>query len=231
MFKYCIAVLSILSIHVVAYGQLSGGAKAGINLNSLRGDESYDVIPGLNVGGYAKYKLTDFLSGRGELLYTQQGANLYDYRVLSSELYRTGSKVKFHSISLPLLLEFGLSSLTEDNLQPKLLVGGFYNYVFYARETYTNVAQVKGYDKISYEGSQDVSSLFEKAQYGFIGGIAADVVVFKRPVSFEFRYHYNVNGVNKPGTQRYYNLRGTHDKWGNDLKLATLSINVSVQLF
>jgi hypothetical protein len=92
------------------------------------------------------------------------------------------------------------------------------------------VVKVSGYDQVTYSGHTDISSLFRKNQIGLLAGIAAEVKLFGKPVSFEFRYHYNVNPVNVAGTQRRPNLIATHQKWGNDLKLATLSFNVAVTL-
>ena len=214
-----------------ATAQFTVGAKGGINLNSFRGNDEYDVVPGFNGGFILKHPLLPFLSGRVEALYMQQGANLIDYPVLLPDLRRSRSRVAFHSAQVPVLLEFGLPSLKEDNLQPKVLVGGFYSYTVYARETYNNVIAVSGYGKVDYDGYSDVTSLFERQQYGFIGAIAADVKVRSVPISIEFRYQYNLDRVNKPETVELPNLRLTHQKWGDNLNLSTLSINVAATLF
>jgi hypothetical protein len=214
-----------------ASAQIAVGPKGGINFNSFRGNEAYDVIPAFNVGGFVKYPFFPFLSARGEVLYMQQAANLIDYRVLTPDLARIHAKVRFHNIQIPLLAEFGLPSLNEDDLQPKLWVGGFYSYTFYARESYTNVAKITGYDRVEYEGHRDFTGLINRSQFGLIGALGADVKIKSIPFSIEFRYQYNLNKVNKSGTQQLLNMKSTHDKWGNDLNLSTLSINVAATLF
>jgi hypothetical protein len=216
---------------VPSIAQIAVGPKAGINFNSFRGNDQYDVIPGFNVGGFAKYPIFDFLSARAELLYTVQGANLYDYRIITPDLQRNNAKVKFHNLQIPVMAEFGLPALSEDDVKPKLWLGGFYTTNIYARETYTNVARVTGYNPIEYSGHSNVKHLFKKSQYGLMAGIGGDIKVYSYPVSLEFRYQYHLNRINKPGTQSAFNLSNTHEEWGDRLYLATLSINVAVTLF
>ena len=215
-------------------GQIAVGPKAGINFNSFRNSKEYrnyfDVIPGFNVGGFAKYPVLPFLTARVEALYMQQGANLYDYYVIN-DLYRKNSKIRFHNFEVPVLAEFGLPSLAEESLQPKLLLGGFYSYTIYSRESYQNIARISGRPAIEYDGFSDTRDQFTRSQYGIIGALAAEMKVFNYPISLEFRYQYNINRANKPGTQNSYNLAATADKWGDKLYLHTLSINVAVTLF
>lgn len=211
--------------------QFLTGAKAGINFNSFRGGKEYDVVPGFNAGAIVKYPFLDFLTLRGEILYMLQGANLYDYTVLPGELNRSRVRVAFHNLQVPLLAELGLPSLAGDNLQPKLLLGAFYSHNFYARESYNNIARVYGSRTVQYDGHSDITSQFNRNQFGLIAALATDFKAFSRHVSLEFRYHYNLNRANQPGTQVQQNLQATHAQWGNELKLATLSINASVMLY
>jgi hypothetical protein len=220
----------LISFSEISVAQIAVGAKGGSNINSFRGNNEYDAVPGYNIGGFAKYPITKFLNARAEILYFKQGANLYDYVFLSPELKRSNARVAFHNIQVPIIAELGLPSLNEDAIQPKLLLGGFFSYTMQARETYTNVVKISGYDQVTYSGHSDISSLFRKNQVGLLAGIAAEVKLFGKPVSFEFRYHYNLNKVNVAGTQNQPNMIATHQKWGNDLKLATLSFNVAVTL-
>ena len=229
--RIMLVLCALAGIVDTATAQFTVGAKGGINLNSFRGNDEYDVVPGFNGGFFIKRPLLPFLSARVEALYMQQGANLIDYPVLLPDLRRSRSRVAFHSAEVPVLLEFGLPSLKEDNLQPKILVGGFYSYMVYARETYNNVIAVSGYGTVDYDGYSDVTSIFERQQYGFIGAIAADVKVRSVPISIEFRYQYNLDRVNRPKTQELPNLRLTHQKWGDDLNLSSLSINLAATLF
>ena len=227
-----VALMAIVVIPTTA--QIAVGPKVGVNFNSFRKSKSFrnyfDPIGGFNLGAFAKYPVTDFLKARAEVLYFQQGGNIYDYRVIR-ELYRSGAKVKFHNIEIPILAELGMPSLNEDPLQPKLLIGGFYSQTLYARESFTNVVKVSGQNEIKYDGFLNADGQYNSAQYGLIAGLAAEMKIFNQPVSLEFRYQYNLNRVNKAGTQNSYNLQNTTDKWGNELKLHTLSINVGVTLF
>lgn len=214
-----------------ALAQVAVGPKAGYNFNSLRGNDKYDVIPGFNVGGFAKYSLFDFMALRAELLYMQQGANLNDYQINVPDIQRNDAKVKFHTLQVPILVEFQLPALSEDDVKPKLWLGGFYSTLFYARENYTNVVKVSGYNPINYSGHTDVTYLFNRHQYGIVAGIGGDVKVFSYPVSLEFRYQYNLSRANKAGTQGAFNLINTADEWGDKFYLSTLSFNVAVTMF
>jgi hypothetical protein len=219
----------LFSFSHIAIAQIAVGVKAGGNVNSFRGNSEYDAVPGFNAGIFAKYPVTDFLKARAEILYFKQGANLYDYVVISPELKRSMARVAFHNIQIPIIAELGIPSLNEDKIQPKLIVGGFYSYTMQARETYNNVVSIHGYDDVSYSGYTDVSDKFTKSQFGLLAGLASDVTLFGIPVSFEFRYHYNLQKVNLD-TQNDFDFIRTHEKWGNNLKLATLSFNIAVTL-
>lgn len=212
-------------------GQFAVGGKAGYNFNSFRGKNVYEAVPGFNAGVYVKHPILPFLTLRGEALYAMQGAKFYSYPVLGSELIHTNSRAAFHNIQIPVLAEFGLPSLAEDNLQPKLLLGGFYSYTFYARENYTNVAGVSGVGSMKYKGFSDLTQSINRSQYGLIAGIATELKLFSRPVSIEVRYQYNIDKVNHDGTQNLYNWKLAHAKWGNDLHLSTLSINLGMTLY
>src|SRR5687767_7856727 len=85
--------------------QFAVGAKAGWNLNSFRGNElkgSYEAVPGFNAGAFVKYPVLSFLTARAEVLYMQQGGNIYDYTVMS-ELNRRRARVAFHNVQIPLM--------------------------------------------------------------------------------------------------------------------------------
>jgi hypothetical protein len=216
-----------------SHAQINVGAKAGVNFNSFRSSDAYsnyfDVIPGFHIGGYAKYSVFDFLTARAELNYFQQGANLFDYALLS-DLYRKDVEVRFHNLQVPILAEFHLPSLALDPVKPKIMLGVFYSYTVAARESFVNVASVSGNTKIEYDGSSDVGDQFTKSQYGLIAALAAELKMFGRYVELEVRYHYNVPRANKPGSQADVNLERTAASWGNDLRLQSLSISLGMNV-
>ena len=210
-------------------GQIAVGAKAGINFNSFRGNKSFDVIPGYSIGAFGKYKALDFLSARLEVLYAQQGANLLDYSLMG-ELKRNHAVVRFHTLQIPVIAEFGLPALSEETLQPKVLLGGFYSFVMSATEPHENEARLGGYDPIKYNGYSDVSAQFADKQYGWLIGAAAEIKVFATPVALEFRYNHNLNPISKSETRTAPNLTKTFDEWGDTLYLGTVSFNVAVTI-
>jgi hypothetical protein len=231
---FAIVVAFCVTQSFTSSAQIVVGPKVGVNFNSFRKSKTFenyfDVIPGFNAGVFAKRNVLPYLTGRVEVLYMQQGANLYDYYIID-DVFRKHSKVRFHNIEVPVLVELGLPSLAMETLQPKLLLGGFYSYTFFARESYTSIAKLSGRPSVAFEGSSDVQNQFYRSQYGIIGALAADVQLFHHPVSLEFRYQYNMSRANKAGSQSSYNLEATTEKWGNRLYLHTLSFNVGVTLF
>jgi Outer membrane protein beta-barrel domain len=213
-----------------AHAQIQVGPKAGINWNSFRGNKAFDVVPGFNVGGFAKYRVLSFLTAKGEVTYFQQGANLIDYSVIPGDLYHNDATVKFHQIQVPVIAEFGLPSLSEEPLQPKISLGFFYSYNIYSRENYTNVAKVPGYERVEYNGYSNATGQFRRSQYGFVAGIGGDLTIMNMPVSLEFRYTHNIPQISKGDNTTRYNLKNTFEEWGEPLKIGTVSFNVAVTL-
>lgn len=228
--KIKLLLTSVLFIFCLeSHSQFAVGPKIGVNFNSFRGNKAFDVVPGFSVGGFIKYKALDFLSGRAEILYFQQGANIIDYRLMS-DLRRNHAYLHFHTIQVPLMVELGLPSLADEPLQPKILLGAFYSYVLSAQEPHENEAMVGGYPSIRYKGYSTVTDQFNRKQYGFVLGAAADIVIMSLPVSLEFRYNQNVNPISKGSTRTAPNLTKTFDEWGNTLYLGTVSFNIAVTL-
>jgi hypothetical protein len=210
--------------------QTSFGPTVSYNFNSFRGNSAFEVTPGFGVGGFFKHQLTDFLAPKVELAYFQQGAYLQDYAVSAPELTRNRSRVTFHSIHVPLLLELSLPTLRDEPIRPKLSLGGFYNFIFNAEERYFNSIRVAGYPRVESFGRSNVTRQFEQMQYGLIGALGGEIKLFSLPVSLEFRYLYNLNPISKSGTRNDVNLRNTFTEWGDQLYLGTVSFNVQVTL-
>lgn len=206
------------------------GPSASYNFNSFRGNSSFQVKPGFGVGGFFKYQITGFLAPKIELMYFQQGAALKDYVVSAPELLRNRARLTFHSVHVPVLFELRLPSLQGEPIQPKLSLGGFYNFVFKSEERFYNSIWVPGYPRIESFGRSDVTEQFEQTQYGLIGAIGGEIRLFSLPVALEFRYLYNMNPISKDATRNSVNLKNTFDEWGDRLYLGTVSFNVQINL-
>jgi hypothetical protein len=215
-----------------AHAQISVGPRVGINWNSFRGNKAFDVIPGLTIGGFGRYPVLPFLTAKAELGYVQQGANLIDYNVLPGDLYRNNAQVVFHTMQLAAIGEFGLPSLAEEGIQPKLSVGVAYSQILYSRERYMNVATINGYEPVAFRGHSKVSDQFRKNQWSLIGAIGTDVKVMSQPVYLEFRYQHNIGEIANVGGgyRSIYNMTNTFDEWGDNLYIGTVSFNVAVTI-
>jgi hypothetical protein len=75
-YRPLLAAAVLVGIAMPASAQVQFGVKAGMNIATLGGDDAngVDSRTGLVVGGLVKYRLTDMLSIRPEILYTQKGA-------------------------------------------------------------------------------------------------------------------------------------------------------------
>lgn len=65
---------------VVAFAQMSGGAKAGLNLANIGGDDAgdTDMRVGFHVGGYLNFGISDAFSIQPELLFNSVGTKFTD---------------------------------------------------------------------------------------------------------------------------------------------------------
>jgi len=96
-----VVVLAVGFLGVVSAEGLGYGAKAGLNLANITGDDVEDakIKPGMTIGGFATIPLGDKLSVRPEILFTQKG-----YRIKESEDgYDYKGKAKMNWLDIPIL--------------------------------------------------------------------------------------------------------------------------------
>ncbi|MBX2971354.1 MAG: PorT family protein [Cyclobacteriaceae bacterium] len=83
--KKVVLSLVVLLISASAFAQLSGGAKAGLNLANWGGDvEGTDMLTSFHVGGYVNFALSDAISLQPELLFNSVGAKIEDVSLVTN---------------------------------------------------------------------------------------------------------------------------------------------------
>jgi len=105
MKKLCIiAVIAIFSFASINAQNIRFGAKAGVNLASINGDETddFDMRTSFHVGAVVEIPLSDKFSVQPELLYSSQGA-----KSEFSELDVTGDyKFKLDYLNVPIMMKY-----------------------------------------------------------------------------------------------------------------------------
>lgn len=230
-----------------ACAQVTLGAKAGVNLNQF---SQPGTLMGVNAGIYASYRLNPFLSVRFEPHYSQEGGGRPTYvryyddvsdNILS--VVFLNPSVRFHTVQLPLLLEFTLPELTDQTVTPVLLVGGSYAINMAAIEQHTkrynfvegSYSDGSGFDMPSLDVSyqrENVTSNYTRGQWSLWGGVGIQFKTGQRTFSFDVRYRQGLNNLNllrfaSPGNGNDIGVPGT----GGILRSSSVSFNFSMSIF
>ncbi len=117
-------VLSVVFMGTLSAEGIGYGAKAGLNLANITGDEVEEakIKPGMTIGGFATIPLGDKLSVRPEILFTQKG-----YRIKESEEgYEYKGKAKMNWLDIPILAVYEVAEGIKAFVGPyfDLYIGG-----------------------------------------------------------------------------------------------------------
>ncbi len=116
----------------LAFSQISYGIKVGLNASKVTTDylpyansikeETYK--PGLNIGGFLDYYLTEDLSLSSELIYNQMGWKYkFETPVTPGFTVSGNGSVRYHYISIPILAKYHFEDFTiGGGFQPSYLV-------------------------------------------------------------------------------------------------------------
>ena len=86
MLPRLVGTLLLVAVPLAAHGQITLGARGGLNLSSLRGDdvEDLDGKTGFHFGAFAEFGLSDLFSIQPEILLSQKGAEESEQDVTAS---------------------------------------------------------------------------------------------------------------------------------------------------
>jgi hypothetical protein len=246
MTKKLLTHLYVLCLCVVAHtacGQITLGAKTGVNLNQF---SQPGTTIGVNAGIYGTYRVNSFLSVKLEPQYSQEGGGRPDYGRIYTEIssnisnvYFLNPSVRFHNLQIPLFVELTLPELSDQTIVPVLMLGGSYGMVITAMEQHT-----KRYNFVEEDYSNPASMLdvsyqhenvidnYARNQWSLWFGMGLQFKGGERTYSFDVRYRQGLNNLNNlrfasPGNGSNIGVPGT----GGNLRSSSLSLNFSMSLF
>jgi hypothetical protein len=253
MTKKLLTILCVLGCCAMSYhaiGQISIGAKTGVNLNQFR---QPGTTMGVSLGAYAAYQLNAFVTAKLEPQYSLEGGaknsyNKYFYEVsdnISSIGYLNPS-ARLHMLQIPLLIEVTLPELTDQTIVPFLLMGGSYGLCISAMELHTKRYNfVDDFDGLEPPASysfgdpsldvgyqkEDVTDNYSRNQWSLWLGMGMKVKTGDRTFGFDVRYRHGLNNLNNlrfasPGNGYDIGVPGT----GGNLFSSSLSMNFSMSI-
>ncbi|MGV1002788.1 outer membrane beta-barrel protein [Empedobacter falsenii] len=94
--KKCLFFIPLLAFAINTNAQTKFGAKAGLNVSNLSGDnQNADAKVGFHVGGYANIKFAEKFAFQPELLYSAQGAKESGQIYVNQEIGNVNADVKY----------------------------------------------------------------------------------------------------------------------------------------
>jgi Outer membrane protein beta-barrel domain len=124
MKKSLFTVVALLSVSLLAAQEVKFGAKAGLNLSTVKTTVDGDIVPtnldnkflvGFHLGGFAELKITDKFAFQPELIFSLQGAKTELDNTISitpfpgvnvTDKYEEKNTLKTSYLNIPLLAKF-----------------------------------------------------------------------------------------------------------------------------
>lgn len=95
---------------VKATSDVKFGAKGGINLANIVGDDAGDAntLVGFNAGFFVEIPVTDKLTIQSEILYSAQGSKSEGPLVIDGSLYDVKATMKLNYINIPVMFKYNV---------------------------------------------------------------------------------------------------------------------------
>jgi len=185
MRKTIISIFTLL-MYISAFGQnFSIGPMVGLNVSNLSGDiENTTFKAGFAGGVFANYSITTDFGLTGQVLYSQQGANI--------ELAGVEQKIKLDYLQIPIL---GAYYFGKDKFRPKVMLGPQFGFLLSAKDKDGSDIDPNG---AIYE-TNDLSAVLGA---GFNYNIAPKIWL-----NADVRYNYGISNISKLGGDE---LRNQH---------------------
>lgn len=119
--KKIVLLTALLLVFTGVYAQMSFGAKLGLNIANVSGDdvEDADAKIGFHVGGLMQYFLTDDILIQPELLFTQKGSQFEDSDKGDGWSEKYEMKSTYNYLEIPILAKYNFD-MDNIKLQPYL---------------------------------------------------------------------------------------------------------------
>lgn len=239
--NFCVLLL-VCGMAYQANGQISLGAKTGVNLNQFR---QPGTTMGVNLGIYGSYQINSFITVKLEPHYSMEGGGRPNYSRfyydISDNLYAVhflNPSIRFHNLQIPVLVEVTLPELTEQTVVPVVIAGVSYAMTMSSFEQHTKryyFEDDSSYDfpqiDVSYQ-RENVIDNYSRNQWSLWLGMGMKVKTGERTFGFDVRYRHGLNNLNRlrfasPGNGIDTGVPGT----GGNLYSSSLSLNFSMSIF
>jgi len=182
----CVSLLFISVLSTNTFAQLKFGAKAGLNIATINGDDAdaMDSKTGLVLGGFMTYQFSHMFAVQPEILYSMKGAKADG----------NGSKVTFslNYIEIPVLVKFLIPIEGDSKIYPALYAGP--SIAFNVSSEY----------EIEQNGNSQTNNLDDETSsidFGLaFGGSIAFPVTPNNQLGADFRYTFGLTSVDDSGT-------------------------------
>jgi len=181
------------------------GAKAGVNLATLTGDNDGDVngLTSFHVGAVAEFKISDKFSFQPELMYSAQGAK-EEYKETYTILGTTytddvTAKIKLDYINIPLMAKFYVAEgfSLEAGPQVGFLLSAKSEFEFTeTTDDGTTVSEISGSEE------EDIKDGISGFEYGLNFGVGYKM---DSGLNFGARYNLGLGNVNDMGDENVHN--------------------------
>lgn len=177
------AAIVALGFTTVNAQEVKFGAKAGVNLASLSGDNTDDLDgrTSFHVGGVAEIMISEKFSVQPELLYSAQGAK----ESSEDEFEKIESTLRFDYINLPIMAKFYVAEGLSIEAGPQ--VGFLMNAE--AEVEYTD----KEFPEFSASGTQDIKDDASSIDFGVNFGFGYKL---ESGLNFGARYNLGLSNIN-----------------------------------
>lgn len=186
MKKVLLSAIAIFAFGFSNAQQVKFGVKAGLNISSLNGGDSYygsyGTKVGFHIGGLAEIKINDKFSIQPELLYSLKGTDLsygYGYGYYG---YGTSNKLNLSYIDIPVMVKFYPIQRLSAELGP-------------------NVAFLMSAKGLKYDAATgttdttgDIKDNYNTVDFGMNIGAGYEL---KQGIMFQLRYNIGLSDVSK----------------------------------
>lgn len=216
---------------------IGGGSQATVGVRAGTGFNQFTrpgTFIGFTGGAFVKYSVANFLDVKVEALYSQQGGKLPDYRnefdeaLLAnpnlSSVTHIDPYVSLANLEIPILVDLGIGSTKGSVVEPRLTLGGSYNFLISANEHFTKQYVFDDGTMISRAyRRENVGSGYVQNQWNIIAGLGMNYNLGKRTFFMDVRYRQGVTQLNT--------MRFAKPERGGSLYSSTLSINFGMTIF
>lgn len=183
---------------------------------------------GYSIGALGKLNLSSSLAIQVEAAYFQQGGKYLMFKddtrfgVPFSFVSKNvkDASVTLHNVSIPVQAKLTLSS---SPAVPKVLIGPYLDYTFYATENYWRTGEIEDNIYGTAIGNDIVTDLYEKLQFGVIAGVEFELETNSNfIVLFGISYKYGITPARK--AYSYIDYYAVNESFNTNAASVTIGI-------